>query len=113
MSIEYKKILTAEQAADFLQVSPRTIHKLIASGQLSGRKIGNKYRTTGEACLAYLSVPHETIRANAGDIKGNLSCQSPNETEYGTVISSHRQVKELDALLERRTKNKQRSYTIR
>uniref|UniRef100_A0A3B0MG83 Helix-turn-helix domain-containing protein n=1 Tax=Arsenophonus endosymbiont of Trialeurodes vaporariorum TaxID=235567 RepID=A0A3B0MG83_9GAMM len=46
MNIEHKKPLTAEEATDFLKVSSRTIHKLIASGQLSERKVGNKYLTT-------------------------------------------------------------------
>ncbi|MDK1189315.1 helix-turn-helix domain-containing protein [Cronobacter sakazakii] len=47
--------MTAQQAAEFLIVSPRVIYRLIDSGELAGRKVGNKYRTTEAACLAYLS----------------------------------------------------------
>ncbi|HBR7172008.1 TPA: helix-turn-helix domain-containing protein, partial [Klebsiella pneumoniae] len=38
--------ITAQQAADLLIVSARVIYRLIDSGELAGRKVGNKYRTT-------------------------------------------------------------------
>ena len=44
--------LTAQKAAKLLKVSPRTVYRLIDSGQLAGKKIGNKYRTTDVACIA-------------------------------------------------------------
>ncbi|EGT4313722.1 MULTISPECIES: helix-turn-helix domain-containing protein [Cronobacter] len=105
------KPMTAQQAAEFLIVSPRVIYRLIDSGELAGRKVGNKYRTTEAACLAYLSSPQETKRANAGEHKGENLCQSPSEVECGTVISLRRQERELDALLARRTKSRPRNST--
>ncbi|EOZ9473509.1 helix-turn-helix domain-containing protein [Enterobacter hormaechei] len=45
--------LTAQKAAKLLKVSPRTVYRLIDSGQLAGKKIGNKYRTTDVACIAF------------------------------------------------------------
>lgn len=106
------KPITAQQAAELLIVSPRVIYRLIDTGELAGRKVGNKYRTTEAACIAYLSAPHETKKANAGDHKGEDLCQSPSEAEFGTVISLRRQERELGALLVRGTKNKLRSSTI-
>ncbi|YAX35443.1 helix-turn-helix domain-containing protein [Klebsiella pneumoniae] len=48
--------ITAQQAADLLIVSARVIYRLIESGELAGRKVGNKYRTTEAACIAYLKT---------------------------------------------------------
>lgn len=50
------KPITAQQAADLLIVSARVIYRLIESGELAGRKVGNKYRTTEAACIAYLKT---------------------------------------------------------
>ncbi|WP_407215485.1 helix-turn-helix domain-containing protein [Enterobacter kobei] len=105
------KPLTAKKAAELLMVSPRTIYRLIDSGELAGKKVGNKYRTTDEACIAYLNAPRDPISASAGEHKGEILCQSPSEAASGTVISLRRQGKELDDLLVRGTKNKLRSCT--
>ncbi|MGO4019131.1 helix-turn-helix domain-containing protein [Klebsiella michiganensis] len=105
------KPITAQQAADLLIVSARVIYRLIESGELAGRKVGNKYRTTEAACIAYLSSPQETKRANAGEHKGDILCPSPSEAACGTVISLRRQEKELGDLLARGTKSRLRSST--
>ncbi|ELY3796583.1 helix-turn-helix domain-containing protein [Cronobacter sakazakii] len=60
------KPMTAQQAAEFLIVSPRVIYRLIDSGELAGRKVGNKYRTTEAACLAYLSSPQSVFSLTLG-----------------------------------------------
>lgn len=90
------KTLTARQAAELLITSPRTVYRLIDSGQLAGKKIGNKYRTTDVACIAYLHDPRDPVPASAGEHKGEILCQSPSEAASGTVISLRRQGKELD-----------------
>ncbi|MEW7947717.1 helix-turn-helix domain-containing protein, partial [Enterobacter hormaechei subsp. xiangfangensis] len=58
------KTLTARQAAELLITSPRTVYRLIDSGQLAGKKIGNKYRTTDVACIAYLHDPRDPVSAS-------------------------------------------------
>jgi len=40
----YPEILTLEQAAGFLQVSARTIQRLVADGRLPGRQVGSQWR---------------------------------------------------------------------
>ena len=105
------KPITAQQAADLLIVSARVIYRLIDSGELAGRKVGNKYRTTEAACIAYLKTPRDPVIANAGEHKGEILCQSPSGAEYGTVISLRRQEKELGDLLARGTKSRLRSST--
>ncbi len=92
------KPITAQQAADLLIVSARVIYRLIESGELAGRKVGNKYRTTEAACIAYLKTPRDPVIANAGEHKGEVLCQSPSGAACGTVISLRRQEKELGDL---------------
>ncbi|HAT3920798.1 TPA: helix-turn-helix domain-containing protein [Kluyvera ascorbata] len=105
------KPLTAQQAAELLIVSPRTIYRLIDSGELAGKKVGNKYRTTDAACIAYLNDPRDPVNASAGEHKGEVLCQSPSEAVCGTVISLRRQEKELGDLLARGTKSRHRNCT--
>ncbi len=38
------EILTLEQAAAFLQVSPRTVQRLVAEGRMPGRQVGSQWR---------------------------------------------------------------------
>lgn len=103
--------MTPKEAGLLLRVSPRTVRNLISSGELVGRRVAGKYRTTRAACLAYIEYPPHTQEASAGDRDGGNQSQSPKETEYGTVISLRRQGKELGDLLVRGTKSKLRSST--
>ena len=106
-----EKPITAQQAAEFLIVSPRTIYRLIDSGLLLGQKVGNKYRTTDAACIAYLHAQRDPVSASTGEHKREVLCQSPSEATYGTVISLRQQEKELGILLVRGIKNRLRSCT--
>lgn len=71
------KPITAQQAADLLIVSARVIYRLIDSGELAGRKVGNKYRTTEAACIAYLKTPRDPVIANAVNIKEKFYVNHP------------------------------------
>ena len=47
--------LTAEQAAEKLQLHARTVRRLFASGELPGRKVGGKeWRISADALKAYV-----------------------------------------------------------
>ena len=41
---EYPEILTMDQAAEFLQVSRRTIQRMVKAGEIPGRQVGNQWR---------------------------------------------------------------------
>jgi excisionase family DNA binding protein len=41
---ELPEIMTIEQAADMLQVSARTIHRMVRKGQMPGRQVGSQWR---------------------------------------------------------------------
>lgn len=41
---EYPEVMTAEQAAEYLQITVRTLYKLIDSKQLPAAKVGRVWR---------------------------------------------------------------------
>lgn len=41
---EYPIILTLEQAAEMLQLSARTVQRLVSKGRMPGRRIGGQWR---------------------------------------------------------------------
>jgi len=42
--VDYPEIMTMEQAAEFLQVSTRTIHRMVSQGKMPGRQVGSQWR---------------------------------------------------------------------
>lgn len=52
---EYPPVLTVRQAADILQVSPKTICELCRVGALAGRKVGRLWRIPRPALAEFLS----------------------------------------------------------
>ena len=48
------EILTIEQAAEFLQLSKRSVYKLLREGEIPGRKILNKWRFEKENLRRWL-----------------------------------------------------------
>ncbi len=47
--------LTAEQVAEKLQLHPRTVRRLLATGELPGKKVGGKeWRISAAALKAYM-----------------------------------------------------------
>lgn len=51
---EYPEILTLEQTAEYLQVTYRTIQKLVDSGDLKASKIGRIWRVRKQDIEDYL-----------------------------------------------------------
>lgn len=49
-----REILTAEQAADLLQVSTKTVLQLARDGELRGHKVGRAWRFCRADVLAYV-----------------------------------------------------------
>lgn len=43
------QFLTAEQAAERLQVHPKTVKRLLGQGKLPGQRVGNQWRISAEA----------------------------------------------------------------
>jgi excisionase family DNA binding protein len=52
------EFLTAEQVAEKLQLHPRTVRRLLASGELPGKRIGGReWRVSVAALRAYMENP--------------------------------------------------------
>jgi len=54
-----KDIFTIKEAADFLQLSKRSLYKLVRGGEIPGRKILNKWRFDRETLKRCLSEGEE------------------------------------------------------
>lgn len=48
------EILTADEAAQLLQVTPETVVDLLKSSELPGRKVGGQWRTTKRALVHFI-----------------------------------------------------------
>ena len=51
---ELPEILTIEQAADLLQVSVRTLQRMVKKGQVPGRQIGSQWRFDQDQLRAWV-----------------------------------------------------------
>ena len=49
-------LLTIAETADYLRISTKTLSKLIATGDLPARKVGNQYRISRRALEKYLTM---------------------------------------------------------
>ncbi len=50
-----KEVLTVEETADLLAVSPATIRDLARKGEIPGRKVGKEWRFVRAAVLAWVA----------------------------------------------------------
>jgi excisionase family DNA binding protein len=56
---EAPEVMTAEQAAEFLQVEPSVVIEMATSGKLPGRRLGGGWRFAREALVAWLGEPEK------------------------------------------------------
>jgi excisionase family DNA binding protein len=56
--------LTIDQTAEQLQISTKTVRRMLLSGRLPGKRIGTRWRISAGALLTFMDA-----RANAADIK--------------------------------------------
>ena len=50
----HDEVMTIEETAEFLKLCPQTVWNLLKRGELPGRQVGKKWRTTKRALLDYL-----------------------------------------------------------
>ncbi|EPB9650250.1 helix-turn-helix domain-containing protein [Escherichia coli] len=107
--------LTLDEACHFLKISRPTAINWIRTGRLQATrkdptKLKSPYLTTRQACIAALQSPLHTVQVSAGDgITEERKCHSSAEVKYGTPVSHCRTVKDLNSLLEQRTKGRRQS----
>ena len=54
------EVMTAAQAAQFLQIEEATVVELAGAGKLPGRRLGGGWRFSRAALVAWLSTPERT-----------------------------------------------------
>ena len=54
-------VLTVEEAAVFLRVNVKTVYSAISSGQMPGRKVGNRTVILRDAMLSWLKSPKRVL----------------------------------------------------
>lgn len=62
MDTQWKEILTAEEAAEFLGFNPVTVRLKARSGEIPGRKIGKEWRFSRTALLEWLREGEDSER---------------------------------------------------
>ena len=67
------EVLTLEEAAVFLKVSPDTVRSLAEDGELAGRRVGKDWRFARVAILAWLADGGSPGRKSAQSVKGGGS----------------------------------------
>lgn len=67
MSEQY---LTVDQAAERLQVHPRTVRRLLVSGELPGNRIGRQWRISPSALQSYVEGGARKPPTSAGPGSG-------------------------------------------
>ncbi len=61
-----EEILTAEQAAQLLQIHPRTLYKLVRKGAIPGRKLGGGWRFSKSELLRMVARHEQKEPGNQG-----------------------------------------------
>lgn len=58
-------VFSPEEAAAYLKIHPQTVYKLLRSGELPGRKIGQLWRISRQGLAAYLEGPVAVRQRNS------------------------------------------------
>jgi len=62
-----KEILSADEAAEMLQMHPRTIRRLLASGELPGTRLGRQWRISASAVRKLIETGSQREPTASGD----------------------------------------------
>ncbi len=78
---EQDTLLTLQEAAEFLRVSKATMHRLLASGQLTGHKVGRAWRFYKKDLHAFVKASSEQVPDSQPPktrFQGTLQCLQAN-----------------------------------
>ena len=67
------RLLTLTEAADILQISTRTLQRMIRSGKIPALKVGGQWRVRGELLRQWVENHESSARATANDTEGQSS----------------------------------------
>ena len=58
-----EQVYTVEEVAEILRIHPKTVYKLLSSGELNGIKAGRAWRVHSDALSEYLRPQNSTLLA--------------------------------------------------
>lgn len=71
-------VLTLDDAATFLKVSPDVVRGLLETEELSGRQMGGEWRTTTRAIISFVDgVPLQVVCCTSAE--GSAICCQPGQ----------------------------------
>lgn len=56
MAVPPADVLTAEEAAEYLRVSRKTLYRLVSAGRIPGQKVGRSWRFRRDDLIAFLGA---------------------------------------------------------
>ncbi len=56
MAVKPADVLTADEAADYLRVSRKTLYRLVSAGKIPGNKVGRSWRFRRADLVAFLGA---------------------------------------------------------
>lgn len=76
-NLELLEFWTAEQVAQKLQLHPRTVRRLLTSGELPGKRVGGReWRVSAAALRAYIETP-APAPAKSAAVRSKKAKQKP------------------------------------
>ena len=61
------KLLTVEDLAEYLQVSAKTVYRMLRRGRLPCYRVGNQWRFRKEAIDKWLDHEHQVVEADESE----------------------------------------------
>lgn len=98
------RILTVEQTAEKLQMSPKTTREMLRLGKLPGRKIGRAWRVSENDLELWVSVGHAARRGRYVSARGLLK-RFPGSLSSADMIAEKRAEAQLEEAKLRRGRN--------
>ena len=83
---EKRELLTLKQVAEWLQVSDRTVHRLMDDGQLHGMKVGRQWRFEEKEVEAYINSLAQTSR----EVDRRMAREHEREMVAGRKVTNAR-----------------------
>jgi len=56
VAVKPSDVLTADEAADYLRVSRKTLYRLVSAGKIPGQKVGRSWRFRRADLVAFLGA---------------------------------------------------------
>jgi excisionase family DNA binding protein len=87
---ELPDVLTLEQAAKMLQVSPRTIQRMVAGGRMPGRQVGSQWRFHRDQLLDWVRGSEEA--GSGEEMQGSAEMRGHDLSQLELIAREQRRL---------------------